>query len=296
MPPATRCSQLYERAIGYWDFHHENHAPARIPIWDQNRSWSWHTFDRRCPIDDLLSAAAGPPESAPSWFPAGGLKVLFVGDSLDKHLMQGFCKLEDSSSKHPVSQKKKTPMRNLEELAEPLKKKKKEAKKKKKKKIQWFVHKESGMGVCKNAALQLSNYRIFGLGRPSQQRLLPKYENRQPMPLTWDTHYRLETLLFQDLGAAAAASLDAIVLHSGVWDLSRPKTDVDPVTLAVAAEYHAAVRNISKLMRRRFPRAKIFWRTGPPVGYRDGPLRNASISSCGPRGAHGQLQRASRRG
>ena len=181
---------------------------------------------------DLLSAAAGAPPESPTWYPSPYLRVLFIGDSLDKHLMQGFCRLDKNRTK-----------------------------------IKWLVHKQSGTGICRGAALTVANYRIFGLARPSQQYLLPKYEKRQPISQTWDTYYRLSTMLKRDM--PDATSFDAIVLHSGVWDLSRPTTTTDPVRLATVREYHAAVRNISQLMRRQFPRSKIFWRSGPPVGHRD---------------------------
>jgi hypothetical protein len=231
-----RCSALYERCIGYWDKHHERTVDGAPPLWDRNRSWSWQTYDDACPVADLLSASAGPLESAPKWFPRpGGLKVLFIGDSLDKHLMQKFCELD---------------RRQL--------------------KLKWLVSNFSGAGTCTGGALVASNYRIFGLAAPSQLRLLPRYEKRQPSALHWDTRYRLEHLLLRDL-PEAALPLDAIVLHSGVWDLSRPLTSTDPVPLSTALAYHAAVRDISKLMRRLFPRTLLFWRTGPPVGHHDAP-------------------------
>ena len=231
--PPAHCSRTYERAIGYWDKFNE--VASSVPaLWDRNRNWSWHTFDDRCPVDDLLSDAANSLANAPSWFPAGGLRVLLIGDSLDKSIMTAFCELGE----------KRTAVR-------------------------WLVHEGSGAGICRGAALTLVNYRIFGLANYSQPYLLPRYETRRPKPRVWDTRYRLQRLLPRDV--PNASSFDAIILHSSAWDLSRPLTTTDPATVATARAYHAAVRNVSHLMRRSYPRSRIFWRTSPPLGFDDGP-------------------------
>ena len=88
--------------------------------------------------------------------------------------------------------------------------------------LKWLVHEQSGAGICRGAALTISNFRIFGLARPSQPHLLRTYESREPSALYWDTHFRLHKVLKRDV--PDAETLDAIVLHSGVWDLSRPTT------------------------------------------------------------------------
>ena len=240
--PPGRCTHLYEAAIGYWDKHHESPTEAVAPAWDPHRSWVWRTFDERCPVANLLSVAAGPPDAAPDWFPSGrALNIVFVGDSLDKHIMQAFCELNTTRTN-----------------------------------LKWLVDENSGAGICRGAALTVSNFRIFGLARPSQNHLLRRYESREPSSLYWDTHYRLHRLLKRDL--PDSESLDAIVLHSGVWDLSRPTTKTDPVSIKYLMEYRKAVHNISRLVHKRFPHAKVFWRTGPPTGYRDAKPRPALVT------------------
>jgi hypothetical protein len=87
-------------------------------------------------------------------------------------------------------------------------------------------------------------------------------------PRTLEPAYRLETLLPRDVPDAPDATV--LVLHSCLWDLSSPATTTDPASAIFAQRYEAAVRNLTAVARRGFPRAHIFWRTCPPTSYPDG--------------------------
>ena len=293
MQNQSRC--CYECGLGFWDKWRELAAPVapwmatrtRIPEANfrdtSSELWKWSTFEPECPVRDEISSLMTALRNT-STNDHAPLNIILVGDSLDTLVVNFLCHVakqsglrlglpSSSSLKLQLEMNKSTGLRQPDprghlrtcttgsRFALTA--------------FQWFGIVAAGpWGLPQlprgrryiNPPTYSPDANSHGMDNAWMARNRDKRWWKEPRAL--EPAYRLETLLPRDVPDAPDATV--LVLHSCLWDLSSPGTTTDPASAIFAQRYEAAVRNLTALARRRFPRAHLFWRTCPPTAYPDG--------------------------
>jgi hypothetical protein len=191
-------------------------------------------------IGGSSSSSSRPHQQPPAWFPNGKLDVLLLGDSLDQHMVVALCEAGKRYGFRATGAA----------LAEPGKK--------------------AGRGAvfssCGNGVFRLSAYRLFGI-----------HPTLVAMP---DVAVKDDARGLKDAGVLLAArrlgellptdvpdfdKVQAMVLSSCLWDLSRPVTVSDPMPLESVLTYQQEVHRLVRLLKHRYPLKQLYLRTSPPL-------------------------------
>mmetsp|Transcript_8004 Transcript_8004/g.16354 ORF Transcript_8004/g.16354 Transcript_8004/m.16354 type:complete len:664 (+) Transcript_8004:104-2095(+) len=219
----------YEKAIGHFK---ESHSQVRKP--DSN--WVWIGDEKECPVEDYIGSLV----SRKVLTSDEPLNILFIGDSLDRHLVTSLCSLLPSTT-FPFSDEHSNNPDDLLANTGP-------------------AH-ENAVRLCKSGAMTIAHFKIFGMKKPCDNGGLVERTDDRPQHTT---AMRIREYLPHDVLQHLNGGPIIAMIGSCLWDLSRDCTVSKNIEPGFLDEYTEGILENFQALQDVGVK-DVFWRTCPPV-------------------------------